>query len=341
MGAVMNNVKIENGLYNKKDINGVFPLVKGITKSKDGSYFVKVNVNGSKEKVFQGRSDVRIKIYTQDQVTEVEGSGLLNKKVVETENQAIERIAERFKILEEMTNATLDGIVRGMVVTGPPGVGKTYGVEQVLEKDSLFDVMASRPVRHTFIKGAMSALGLYSKLYEYKDSKNILVLDDCDSILFNEDALNILKAALDSCKKRRISWNTDSNLLRREGVPSTFEFNGSVIFITNLKFDNMRHTKIKDHLDAIMSRCHYLDLTLDTTRDKIMRIKQIARDGGLFDTKGLTKEQEVEIIDFMVEKQDRLREVSLRMAQKIADLRNMDKNRWKMLTESTCMKRAV
>ena len=337
----MNNIKIENGLYNKKDINGIFPLVKGITKSKDGSYFVKVNVSGSKEKVFQGRSDVRVKIYTQDQVTEIEGSIPLNKKVVETENQAIERIAERFKILEEMTNATLDGIVRGMVVTGPPGVGKTYGVEQVLEKDSLFDVMASRPVRHTFIKGAMSALGLYSKLYEYKDSKNILVLDDCDSILFNEDALNILKAALDSCKKRRISWNTDSNLLRREGVPSTFEFNGSVIFITNLKFDNMRHTKIKDHLDAIMSRCHYLDLTLDTTRDKIMRIKQIARDGGLFDTKGLTKEQEVEIIEFMVDKQDRLREVSLRMAQKIADLRNMDKNRWKMLTESTCMKRAV
>ena len=341
MGAVMNSIKIENGLYNKKDINGIFPLVKGITKSKDGSYFVKVNVSGSKEKVFQGRSDVRVKIYTQDQVTEIEGSIPLNKKVVETENQAIERIAERFKILEEMTNATLDGIVRGMVVTGPPGVGKTYGVEQVLEKDSLFDVMASRPVRHTFIKGAMSALGLYSKLYEYKDSKNILVLDDCDSILFNEDALNILKAALDSCKKRRISWNTDSNLLRREGVPSTFDFNGSVIFITNLKFDNMRNTKIKDHLDAIMSRCHYLDLTLDTTRDKIMRIKQIARDGGLFDTKGLTKIEEEEIIEFMVEKQDRLREVSLRMAQKIADLRNMDKNRWKVLTESTCMKRNV
>ncbi len=341
MGAVMNNIKIENGLYNKKDINGIFPLVKGITKSKDGSYFVKVNVSGSKEKVFQGRSDVRVKIYTQDQVTEIEGSIPLNKKVVETENQAIERIAERFKILEEMTNATLDGIVRGMVVTGPPGVGKTYGVEQVLEKDSLFDVMASRPLRHTFVKGAMSAIGLYAKLYEYKDSKNILVLDDCDSILFNEDALNILKAALDSCKKRRISWNTDSNLLRREGVPSTFDFNGSVIFITNLKFDNMRNTKIKDHLDAIMSRCHYLDLTLDTTRDKIMRIKQIARDGGLFDTKGLTKIEEEEIIEFMVEKQDRLREVSLRMAQKIADLRNMDKNRWKMLTESTCMKRAV
>jgi len=336
----MNIVKIENGTYNNTEINGCFPLVKGITKSKDGSYFVKVKVTDSDERVFAGRDACRIKIDNQDQVTEVENVKL-GKKVAETDEQGMDRIKERFEILDEMTNATLDGIVRGMVVTGPPGVGKTYGVEQVLEKDSLFDMMADKPIRHTFVKGAMSAIGLYSKLYEYKDSKNILVLDDCDTILFNEDALNILKAALDSCKKRKISWNTDSNLLRREGVPSTFEFNGSVIFITNIKFDNMRSTKIRDHLEAILSRCHYLDLTLDTTRDKLLRIKQIAREGGLFDTKGLTKIQEQEIIEFMYENKNKLREISLRMAQKIADLRNMDSNRWKLLTESTCMKRAV
>ncbi len=335
----MNIVKIENGTYNNTEINGCFPLVKGITKSKDGSYFVKVKVSDSDEKVFAGRDACRIKIENQDQITEVSGSA--NKKLVETEDQAIERIAERFSILEEMTNATLDGIVRGMVVTGPPGVGKTYGVEQVLEKDSLFDMMADKPLRHTFVKGAMSAIGLYSTLYKYSDSKSIVVLDDCDTILFNEDALNILKAALDSGKKRKISWNSDSNFLRREGVPGEFEFNGSVIFITNLKFDSTRQTKIKDHLEAILSRCHYLDLTLDTTRDKLLRIRQIAREGGLFDTKGLTKIQEQEIIEFMYEKKDRLREISLRMAQKIADLRNMDSNRWKVLTESTCMKRAV
>ena len=336
----MNNIKIENGLYNNTDINGVFPLVKGLTKSKDGSYFVKIKTSDSDEKVFKGRDTVRVKIENQDQVTEVENVKL-GKKVKETDEQGMDRIAERFEILEEMTNATLDGIVRGMVVTGPPGVGKTYGVEQVLEKDSLFDMMADRPMRHTFVKGAMSAIGLYTKLYEYKDSKSIVVLDDCDTILFNEDALNILKAALDSCKNRKISWNTDSNLLRREGVPSTFEFNGSVIFITNLKFDNMRSTKIRDHLEAILSRCHYLDLTLDTTRDKLLRIKQIAREGGLFDTKGLTKVQEQEIIEFMYENKNKLREISLRMAQKIADLRNMDSKRWQTLTEATCMKRVV
>ena len=208
----MNIVKIENGLYNNTEINGCFPVVKGITKSKDGSYFVKVKVSDSDEKVFAGRDACRIKIDNQDQITEVSGSA--NKEVLETEDQAIDRIAERFSILEEMTNATLDGIVRGMIVTGPPGVGKTFGVEQVLEKDSLFDMMANRPIRHTFVKGAMSAIGLYSTLYKYSDDKSIVVLDDCDSILWNEDALNILKAALDSGKKRKISWNSDSNFLK-------------------------------------------------------------------------------------------------------------------------------
>jgi hypothetical protein len=339
-GLNMNMIKIENGSYNNTEINGCFPLIKGITKSKDGSYFVKVKTTDATDKVFAGRDACRIKIENQDQVTKVENAEL-GKEVIETDEQAIDRIAERFSILEEMTGATLDGIVRGMIVTGPPGVGKTFGVEQILEKDSLFDMMADKPLRHTFVKGAMSAIGLYSTLYKYSDSKSIVVLDDCDSILWNEDALNILKAALDSGKKRRISWNSDSNFLRREGVPGEFEFKGSVIFITNLKFDSTRQTKIKDHLEAILSRCHYLDLTLDTTRDKIMRIKQIARDGGLFDTKGLTKIEEQEIIEFMVDEQDRLREVSLRMAQKIADLRNMNKDRWKVLAESTCMKRRV
>jgi len=336
----MNVVQIENGLYRNQEV-GIFPVVKGITKAKDGSFFVTVN---AKETEFNNPK-IRVRVDMQEQVTELEGSA--GKVVTETDEEAIERIAERFSILEEMTGATIDGVVRGMVVTGPPGVGKTFGVEQVLEKDSLFDVMADKPLRHTFVKGAMSAIGLYSTLYKYSDPKNIVILDDCDSILFNEDALNILKAALDSGQKRRISWNSDSHFLRREGVPSEFEFKGSVIFITNLKFDNVRSTKIKDHLDAIMSRCHYLDLTLDTARDKILRIKQIARDGGLFDKKGLSKQQEVEIIDFMVENQTKLREISLRMAQKIADLRKMsiqqlgDGSRWKRLAETTCMKRNV
>jgi hypothetical protein len=163
------------------------------------------------------------------------------------------------------------------------------------------------------------------------------VFDDCDSILLDDVALNLLKGALDSGKKRTISWLSESSALRREGIPERFEFKGSVIFITNLKFDKMKSQKLKDHLDALQSRCHYLDLTLDTMRDKILRIRQIADDGVLFDGYDFDDVARDEIIQFMDDNQSRLREMSLRMALKIADLRKMSPN-WRRLAETTVMK---
>jgi len=128
--------------------------------------------------------------------------------------------------------------------------------------------------------------------------------------------------------------------LRREGIPDRFEFKGSVIFITNLKFDQMKSQKLRDHLDALQSRCHYLDLTLDSQRDKLLRIKQIAKDGVLFADYDFDEATQDDIIDFMHTNKDRLRELSLRMALKIADLRKMSMLNWKRLAETTCMKSA-
>jgi hypothetical protein len=166
------------------------------------------------------------------------------------------------------------------------------------------------------------------------------VFDDCDSILLDDVSLNLLKGALDSGKKRKISWLSESSTLRREGIPDSFEFKGSVIFITNLKFDKMKSQKLRDHLDALQSRCHYLDLTLDTMRDKILRIKQIADDGQLFADYDFEKCTQDDIISFMDTNQSRLREMSLRMAIKIADLRKSFPNNWKRMAETTCMKSA-
>ena len=257
----------------------------------------------------------------------------------ETDAQIIERMRERFSILDEMTQASIDGVVRGMVVTGPPGVGKSYGVEKVLEKNSLFDVMAGNGTKFETVKGASSAIGLYKVLFNNANSKSVLVLDDCDTVLYDETSLNLLKAALDSCKKRTLNWNTDSALLRREGIPDMFEFQGSVIFITNLKFDNVRG-KIKDHLAAIMSRCHYLDLTMDTMREKILRCQQIVADGMLNEYQ-FTAKEEAEILNFMLDNKDRMREISLRMVTKLADLKkSFGDEKWKRTAEVTCMRRA-
>jgi hypothetical protein len=225
-------------------------------------------------------------------------------------------------------------------VSGPPGVGKSFGVEQEIDKATMFDKLAGKRLRAEVVKGSATPIGLYQTLYKYSDANCVVVFDDCDSILLDDVALNLLKGALDSGKKRKISWLSESSTLRREGIPDSFEFKGSVIFITNLKFETMKSQKLRDHLDALQSRCHYLDLTLDTMRDKILRIKQIAKDGVLFKDYEFETETQDAIFEFMEKNQNRLREMSLRMALKIADLRKLSEGNWKRLAETTCMKSA-
>jgi hypothetical protein len=153
--------------------------------------------------------------------------------------------------------------------------------EKVLGKHDMIATLGERPPKYQVVKGAMSAIGLYCKLYNYADKDNVFVFDDCDSVLMDDLSLNILKAALDSKKNRTIHWNTEAFKLRNEGVPDSFQFKGSAIFITNIKFDNVKSKKLRDHLEALESRCHYIDLTIDTEREKLPRIKQIVTDGML------------------------------------------------------------
>jgi hypothetical protein len=265
---------------------------------------------------------------------------LENKVARETDQEILARLAERFEILDEMTKAVKTGDVRAMIVSGPPGVGKSFGVEKVLQKDGLFDVLGERKPKFEIVKGAMSALGLYAKLYEFSDAKNVIVFDDCDSILMEDLSLNILKGALDSSERRFIAWNTDSRLLRSEGIPDRFEFKGAAIFITNIKFEHVKSKRLRDHLDALESRCHYIDLQMDTDREKILRIKQVVNDAGMLDRYEFDQIQKDEIVQFVETNSERLRELSLRMVLKLADLRKSFPNSWTAMAKTTCMKRA-
>lgn len=337
----MTQVVIRSGEYRKQDVSGMkFTLLRDFQTDARGG-----NVVVSNDGVFPGMPEqIRIRVnsiddieFTGDQPVTKQDRVLEFKKPEETDEQVMDRIERRFAILDDMTKAAIAGDIRAMIVVGPPGVGKSYGVEFQLEKAGMFDKISSRKVKYQVIKGAMTPIGLYCTLYKNSDPQNVLVFDDCDTILLDDLALNILKAALDSGKKRRIHWNADSAMLRREGVPDCFDFKGSVIFITNLKFDHLKSKKLQDHLEALQSRCHFLDLTLDTTRDKILRIRQIFRKGDLFQDYELTPEQGEEIVQFMQDNHARLREISLRMALKLADLTKIGSN-WQALAESTCMK---
>ena len=346
----MSTVKIINGVYRNIPVSNVaFTLVKGFQTGAKGGY-VTVNADGYFGPDFP--EVVRINVDTIEDLEFTTESTPVGEFVapvahprvhvhtapVETDEEVIARIGERFDILDQMTKATIAGDVRAMIVVGPPGVGKSYGVEKQLEHSGLFDQLSGRRVKYEVIKGAMTPIGLYCTLYKHSDKNNVIVFDDCDSVFQDDLSLNILKAALDSGKRRRIYWNSDSSMLRREGVPDMFDFKGSCIFITNLQFQNLKSKKLQDHLEALQSRCHFIDLTLNTMRDRFLRIKQIYLKGELFADYNFNQEQGDEIIGFMEANQTKLREMSLRMALKIADLTKVSSENWKALAASTCMK---
>lgn len=334
----MKKVKILEGTYKirGKDVElagMVFPFVEGFKVGAKGGY---VTVDG---KAVAGFPDRNIKIACEgEHAYEMVSDSTKVTKREETDEETIERLRERFDMLEDMTKATKKGDVRAMIVSGPPGVGKSHGVEKVLGKHDLIATLGERAPKYEVVKGAMSAIGLYCKLYKMADKDNVIVFDDCDSIFSDELSLNILKAALDSKKTRRIHWNTDSFKLRNEGVPDSFEFKGSAIFITNIKFDNVKSKKMRDHLEALESRCHYIDLAIDTDREKLLRIKQITNDG-MLDEYALGAEVVEEIVDFCDINKKRLRELSLRTVLKVADLAKAFPTKWEAMAENTVMRR--
>ena len=344
-------IKVEQGSYRNQDMSGrIFPILKDYQRfaGKEGGF---ITVDCSELDGFEGLDKARINVPAITDLTlTTEGAFQIQRDELktdstdapvntgeETDEQAIDRIAARFEILDEMAEAVSTSKVRAMIVSGPPGIGKSYGVERALEKRSMFDDIANQARKFEVVKGAMSPIGLYKKLYEHSAKGHVVCFDDCDAILYDDLALNLLKAALDTGKKRTLHWNTESRTLMAEGMPNSCEFNGGVVFITNVKFDNVKSKKLQDHLQALQSRCHYLDLTIDSMRDRMLRIRQICGQG-MLEKYAMPQDTQAELIQFIFENKHKLREISLRMVLKIADLWKMAPARYQHLAEQTCMR---
>lgn len=190
-----------------------------------------------------------------------------------------------FEDTEAFVQMVIDGIQPSLIITGLPGVGKTFGVEQMMKKNGLQKIEPielpedaspedlidagikldeETPGDWVHIKGKATALAVYGSLYKYKSK--IIVFDDCDSVWKNKETINILKGALDSSEKRTISWRSSSTMGPKAIAPPAFEFKGGVIFISNLY--------MKDLDSAIRSRSYVIDITL-RAEDIILRIKSI------------------------------------------------------------------
>lgn len=257
----------------------------------------------------------------------------------ETPEQAMERIRQTFKMLDDVAEAVADGIIRGLVVSGPPGIGKSHGIEAVFEKRDIFNNVGGFDKDYVIVSGNATAIGLYKTLWDYREKRHTVIFDDCDGVLADELSLNILKAALGSGSRRMITWKAESRVLNNDDIPNSFEFKGSVIFLTNINFDRTRESKIKHHLEAIRSRCHYLDLEIDSQSDMLLRIQQVIKDG-MLDTYKFDEATKATILSFVQDNVEFLNELSLRTVIKIADFVKAKPSNWLEFVEATCMKRS-
>ena len=320
----MSTIRILSGSYRNQPVAGeVFTLVKGFQTGKKGNYVTVKNEGQFAIAI----NEVKVKVDCIDDIEFLNGEQVVSKAIefktkaevpAETEEVAMDRIAERFSILDEMARACISGDIRAMIVAGPPGVGKSYGVETQMEKASMFDKIAGKKVRFNIVKGAMTALGLYAQLYKYSDSKNVLIFDDCDSVLKDPVALNLLKGALDSYGERWISWNAD---FKDDDLPKTFKFTGTIVFISNMDLDRVDQ--------AVKSRAMCVDLSM-TQEQKVERMETLVADPEFLSDYHMQLKQDA--IAFIRENMNRVSNLSLRSLIATTKIRAEGGN-WKQLAK--------
>lgn len=284
--------------------------------AKSGNYFAKV---GSKTIKSYSKAYVakRVKALVGDVETAIAAA---------TEKQNRYGINERFGFVEKLVTMVATGVQASAIITGSGGLGKTHTVTKTLAANGYTDIsdLADFQVGSvvnmrrcfTTIKGYSTAKGLFRTLFE--NNKSVIVFDDCDAVLKDPVALNLLKGALDSYGKRIISWNAD---MRDDDLPRSFNFEGRVIFISNMSQDKIDQ--------AIRSRSMLIDLEM-TTEQKIDRMEFIAKQPEFmpeFDVKHKT-----DALKLIRELKDDAKEISLRTLISVTKIRASNDD-WKALAE--------
>lgn len=254
--------------------------------------------------------------------------------------QKLARMKRKRGVLGKLLDQTMRCAIPALIVQGPAGCGKSYPAEQRLE-------IVERSGRAAVqLGGSVTPVVLYSSLYEVRD-QGVLLIDDADSIYRCEESLNLLKHAVESKPVRTLAWNKLSTALAKEGIPRSFDFTGSVIFITNLDLDRVveKGTKMSPHISALQSRALYLSLEIDSTEDLVVWIEHVVHEGGMLDQHGIRDPRDkARIVQYIADNADRLRSLSLREVMKLAGLYRSfggpeERDDWIAMVEETMIKK--
>lgn len=283
-------------------------------------------VGGKYVAVINGKTVKRSKKEHMDYVIRKAG---IESSIASVPTESRFTINERFGFVSDMVTMLAQGAQASVVVTGPGGLGKSFTVNQTLSANGFTDVSTveelavgtkvNGPKSFRVIKGYSTPKGLYRTLYENKDG--VIVFDDCDSVLKDPVSLNLLKGALDSYSKRIISWRAD---IRDEDLPTTFEFKGRIVFISNLASSQIDQ--------AIITRSMAVDLSM-TKMQKIERMRHLLNTGEFMPE--FAKAEKQDAMDLIESVKDTVKELSLRTLIQVTKIRKSAGKNWKDLAEYT------
>ena len=228
----------------------------------------------------------------------------------------------------------ISGDSRALVISGPAGLGKSHTVEHALAQ---WDPSGNN---YTIVKGYVRPTGLVKMLWSYRSAGQVIVFDDADAIFFDDVSLNLLKAVCDTTEKRTVSWLSEAALIDDDTsvrIPRSFQFDGSIIFLSNYDFDAMiaKGHKLAPHLQALMSRSHYLDLSMKSRRDYLVRIQQVIDQGLLSHLDAFSR---LQVRIFVDKNADNMRELSLRSCIKLGNLIKSSPDNWQKIASVTMLK---
>lgn len=218
--------------------------------------------------------------------------------------------------------------INGLIVSGDAGTGKTYTVKKAL-------IDTGHQTNVEYIKGGkITAASLYVKLYLNRAKHRIVVLDDCDIIHHQEkrQIIPMLLGAAELGQNREVSWETarKNALMEEFNVPHNFKFEGSLIWITNDRKDDIAKA-IKQWKNAIFSRfnfaeCNFTDeqkfsYTIYLIDNKDMLGKNCQEFSG-----GYPEDIIDQAVNYMTNNYPNLVEVTPRIAIKVSDILHHNQN---------------
>lgn len=159
----MIQVQITRGYHRGKEVSGLFKLVKPYQEGAAGG-FITIEAPSpcdwtmtNAPRIKLSRGDFTLLNVDGEELGEhvtvnTDGMGTVDSTTnyeqmfvaAETEDEAMNRIEETFLMLDKITDACAKNIVRGLVVSGPPGIGKSFGVEKQLNTANLFRTLAGQ-----------------------------------------------------------------------------------------------------------------------------------------------------------------------------------------------------